>query len=377
METDGQRHAYRETLLKALRERLARGPEADPGQVRVFVNRACIGALDCDRGEATLVYASQNGPVSWLELRSESGALVGSLHAQDFDTKTVRFTAGGTLFAVTVQNGPERASATVSARPAYVRSRVRPAPALATARSLAAPLAQAGLVVAVVGLLVDRGVERQALMQAMTASLEVQRQELADVHRVADDLSRELQDLRAQAGRAPEPAVSKNVAAEQRAQRLLMAELRRAADERKRLLRKIRELADKEEVTGRTLAALQVRSAEPEPKAVPPSPTPMPEPPAAPDPAPAPPPLRSSAVMPDPSAPPLMFWVSFQDGTSEESIQRLIGEIHGRKGSVDAGWYNVEVVTPNPGTPEAFLESIRKSKIVRAVSARPAPPSVR
>jgi len=63
------------------------------------------------------------------------------------------------------------------------------------------------------------------------------------------------------------------------------------------------------------------------------------------------------------------FWVSFQDGTSEASIEQLIQEIHGRKGPVNAGWYNVEVTLPQPQPPDGFMESLKKAKIVKAVTA--------
>jgi hypothetical protein len=70
---------------------------------------------------------------------------------------------------------------------------------------------------------------------------------------------------------------------------------------------------------------------------------------------------------PDTQAQPLTFWVTFQEGTSEESIEHLMEEIHGRKGSVNAGWYPVEVRRP-VGPPDRILESIRQAKIVKAVS---------
>jgi septal ring factor EnvC (AmiA/AmiB activator) len=65
---------------------------------------------------------------------------------------------------------------------------------------------------------------------------------------------------------------------------------------------------------------------------------------------------------------PFTFWVSFQDGTSEESIQHLIDEIRGRRGSAEAGWYPVEIMPSPPEPPDLFLESLRHAKIVKAVS---------
>jgi len=64
---------------------------------------------------------------------------------------------------------------------------------------------------------------------------------------------------------------------------------------------------------------------------------------------------------------PFMFWVSFQDGTPEESIDSLIREIHGRTGQINAGWYKVEVSLPPPQTADSFVESLKKATIVKAV----------
>jgi hypothetical protein len=65
---------------------------------------------------------------------------------------------------------------------------------------------------------------------------------------------------------------------------------------------------------------------------------------------------------------PFTFWVSFHDNTSEKSIQDLIQEIHGRAGQINAGWYNVEVDLPQPQTPDLFMDSLKKMKIVKSVS---------
>lgn len=65
---------------------------------------------------------------------------------------------------------------------------------------------------------------------------------------------------------------------------------------------------------------------------------------------------------------PFTFRVSFQDGTSEENIERLIRTIHGRLGNTNSGWYTVEVPLPKPQTPEGFMESLRREKIVKALS---------
>jgi hypothetical protein len=69
----------------------------------------------------------------------------------------------------------------------------------------------------------------------------------------------------------------------------------------------------------------------------------------------------------DPQA--FMFWVSFQDGTTDRSIEELIQEIHGtKKGPAKSGWYSVEVNLPQPEPRDRFLESVKRAKIVKAVA---------
>ena len=64
---------------------------------------------------------------------------------------------------------------------------------------------------------------------------------------------------------------------------------------------------------------------------------------------------------------PFTFWVSFEENTPENSIQDLLKEIHGRPGRVDSGWYNIEVNLPDRQTPDGFVDTLKKSKIVKAV----------
>jgi septal ring factor EnvC (AmiA/AmiB activator) len=63
---------------------------------------------------------------------------------------------------------------------------------------------------------------------------------------------------------------------------------------------------------------------------------------------------------------PLLFWVTFQDGTSEDSIERLVRDLQGRKGTVTDGWQAVEIVHPVE-SPDRFLDKVRQAKIVKAV----------
>lgn len=80
----------------------------------------------------------------------------------------------------------------------------------------------------------------------------------------------------------------------------------------------------------------------------------------------APPQVQMAETRPDGS--PLKFFVSFHDGTSEESIDRWLQEIQARKGDLDSGWYTVELAQPTQQPPDRFLESIKTAKIIKAVA---------
>lgn len=67
-------------------------------------------------------------------------------------------------------------------------------------------------------------------------------------------------------------------------------------------------------------------------------------------------------------AAPLHFFVSFQEGTTEESIDRWFQDLHARKGDADSGWYSVEVPRPAQQPAERFMEGLKSVKIVKAVA---------
>ena len=62
---------------------------------------------------------------------------------------------------------------------------------------------------------------------------------------------------------------------------------------------------------------------------------------------------------------PFLFWVTFSDGTSQESIDKWVYEMQGHKGAVSEGWQEVRIVPPAV-PPDRFLEQIRGEKIVKA-----------
>lgn len=64
--------------------------------------------------------------------------------------------------------------------------------------------------------------------------------------------------------------------------------------------------------------------------------------------------------------PPFLFWVTFSDGTTQESIDQWVREMRGRKGAVSEGWQAVEIGPPAEPL-DRFLDQIKQTKIVKAV----------
>ncbi|MBX3305565.1 MAG: hypothetical protein KF751_05860 [Nitrospira sp.] len=63
-------------------------------------------------------------------------------------------------------------------------------------------------------------------------------------------------------------------------------------------------------------------------------------------------------------AQPFLFWVTFSEGTSQESIDQWVNGMKGHKGSLNEGWQEVQIIPP-PVPPDLFLEQIKGDKIIK------------
>jgi hypothetical protein len=77
-------------------------------------------------------------------------------------------------------------------------------------------------------------------------------------------------------------------------------------------------------------------------------------------------PPQMAEARPVPQQPPFLFWVTFSEGTSQDSIDQWVHDMHGRKGALNEGWQAVEIVPPTEPM-ERFLDQIKQTKIVKAV----------
>ena len=63
-------------------------------------------------------------------------------------------------------------------------------------------------------------------------------------------------------------------------------------------------------------------------------------------------------------AQPFLFWVTFSEGTTQESIDQWVNGMKGHKGSLNEGWQEVQIIPP-PVPPDLFLEQIKGDKIIK------------
>ncbi|HMS85858.1 MAG TPA: hypothetical protein PKD12_19610 [Nitrospira sp.] len=61
---------------------------------------------------------------------------------------------------------------------------------------------------------------------------------------------------------------------------------------------------------------------------------------------------------------PFLFWVTFSEGTTQESIDQWLNGMKGHKGAQNEGWQEVQILPP-PVPPDLFLEQIRGEKIIK------------
>jgi len=424
---DEQIRAYRDTLLAALRARSVRQDGGRSGAFQVFVNQESIGVLDGSRGDTSRISVSRTRAIHTVEIRSESGELVAGVCMQDFDRKTVQFRAGRSTFDISVHNRPDAGTVRVTlqaASSAWARIPNQLAAAMARLSSSVAPVrvpfwatVQAGLVLAVLFLVADRFTDRlelhdmtrrQALSSAtqpLEAKLQDTRLALARqeqlLHQLAQTQEETVRTIKTQQQtfeglhRTVETVVQNqkqlgvNVKAVRRGEKpagdrtaqaveaQVNKVLRSMESDRERVFNHIFHLADSQERIARQqqklerdMVSLQNRelrmSFEQQAVAVAKM---MSAQEASKD-------VASVEVSSEPTVEQkpeskvylVTFWVSFQDGTSEESIEQLIHEIKGRKGPSNAGWYPIEVNLPKPQTPDEMIESLKKTKIVKAIT---------
>lgn len=404
MEQDSQFSAYRQRLLEALREHPLRRRFETPDTLQVFANRVCVGTLNCDGGDAALA-VNQGRPIREIEIRSAAGLLLGACCMPDVGLKTAQFSVGPDLIEIHVQNRADGGAARIAYRTAAPFRRWARGFAVAMRRSVgrlryggsaeavvpaacrgpaggwpkAVAVAQGVLALAAVFLVVDRLVDRpgsdvrvaqtasqvdhvrfqssafeQALAQqhhllaavsqaqeAAMRTIKAQEREITQAQRTMKELVRVQKELSSQV-----TAVAQRMDAlndETKAQiKLLARELEQGVAQQ--VVAAAAATASQESNKSRSGKIMETASAQPGSQP------------------------QTAEAQREAASSPFTFWVFFQEDTPEKSIDELIRNIHGRRGPINAGWHNVEVMLQQTQTPDGFVDSLKKAKIVKAVT---------
>lgn len=409
---------YRKHLLNALRTG-ARRTGCDASEpIHVFVNQQRVGLLDGAGTETTLQVRSQT-PVNTVHLRSEDGVLLGGLAAPEYGYKSSRIALMRDTVELRVHNTVRGGSVDAAFLPSpslWHRARralggiaapVTPRPVAAAGsgiRMLA--FAQILLAIVLIGHISDRIMSwmtpasqplpavqtdlSQAAPSAEIAKLEQQLAELAQAQTKAVETIQTQQQGMAQLQRtmaklsSAQESVASNVmtvaqeleqrrkSTDRNADRMTRVLMNKARNDQEQLEAEIHSLLIANDQLSRERAQLEQNYQELKKQLSSTSQD------------------ISKAIVPDRERPvvaqqgvppqlpqiaeakpvrqqlPFLLWVTFSEGTSQDSIDQWVLDMHGRKGAVSEGWQAVEIVPPAEPM-ERFLDQIKQTKIVKAV----------
>jgi len=419
---------YRSKLLEALHNPKSRSTHDSSDTVQVYVNEQRVGLLDAIESDAKL-HVQSHARIDTVHLRSEEGILLGGLSAPEygFRTSRVRLSSeavelrihntadGGSLNAafITTPSLWNRVRATLVSAAGLLAQRPhsRPVPGL---RAVA--FAQVLLLMAVVGLVADRmtflqppqpplpvqsvmvsqpetprpapridlaklehqldelarmqakvmetvGVQQQGMAQLQEAMLKLSSSQ-ESVENTVLTVKQEIEKRPSMASREIDRPVRFSASKPQVEERQLGTAIRSLTIDNDRLSAEIagleqynQDLKRKLQIAGldgsRTADRGQEKVLVGRPDGVPS------------------PPLPQLADGPSNSqSQPFLFWVTFSEGTSQESIDRWVHDMNGHKGVVNEGWQEVRILPPSVPT-DRFLEQIRGEKIVKAARVTP------
>lgn len=403
---------YRQRLLRGLRDGAKRRDGDDEGLLGVFVNHACVGRLDFAREHPALVFSDREPFIHSVELRTESGRLVGGLLAGPTSTRRACIATRRHRIDVSVHNGPGGGSLRVAcqAAPSLWHQVSRSAAALP---SRVLPMMPANrrpaFGHAVIGILVlvlaadrawtwvseRRDTRQGSASQTVTVTrpdwaeeftrlqrqldevtkryaaaadvIEAQRRDLGGLRTALADVAERQERLNAHVLTVQRDVGGQRKAVRKEVQTVTRLLMSRAADEREQLEAELENLSTANDTLMQEVEGLKHRNQELKNRLKAAGIDVSQAAPAAAGPSDVP---RTELAQRE-TAEPFTFWVSFRDGVTEESIDRFVKKLHGRRGTVKAGWYPIEVSTPAPQPPTHLLDLVRQDGIVRAVDVAP------
>jgi hypothetical protein len=409
---------YRERLLTALEAGARRSACDASDAIQVFVNQRRVGLLDGAGVEATLQVQSDTR-IDTIQLRSEDGVLLGGLSAPEYGFRTTRIPLTRSSIELEVRNTPQGGSLSAIFTPepglwhraqlaltrVAIRADRRAAPAVAYGMK-ALVFTQALLALVVVGLATDKltgwitlehtpppvtpAEAPWAAPLAEVAKLKQQLVELAQMQTKAVETIQTQQQGMAQLQRtlAKLAATQETVASSvltvkqdmeqrrkasrrdiERMTQLLMSQAHTGQEQLEAEIHSLtvandrlsKEMADLEKNNQDLKKRLKSAGVDISKATVSDRDNPI----VAQQSEPGQPPQVGEA-RPNAQQQPFLFWVTFSDGTSQESIDQWVNDMHGHKGALSNGWQAVEIVTPAEPM-DRFLDQIKQAKIVKAV----------
>lgn len=410
---------YRSQLLESMSERLSHSGHGLVDPIQVYVNERRVGELKGAEIEATLNIHGVDH-IETVQLRTEEGRLLGGLVAPEsgFRTNRVRLAAdtvelcvhntgqGGSLRAVLVP-APSFWSRTRSILADLAdrwRSR-RPDTVMAYGMRTVV-FAQALLAIAVVGLVADRvmiwiapehtvvaTVQAEALRTTSIAEIEQLAKQLGELrlmqakvgealqsqekgmtllHQTMARLSSTQESVASSVVMVKEEIEKRQESPEREADHLIQIPAGRGLVDQEQFEVAIHSLAADNERLSKQIAGLEeqnrtltgklqttlahvARAVEQSPERVVAREMDM---------------TRKHQLVPvvdsrqNAQAQPFLFWVTFSEGTTQESIDQWVNGMKGHKGAQNEGWQEVQILPP-PVPPDLFLEQIRGEKIIK------------
>jgi hypothetical protein len=404
---------YRSRLLESLNGRSSRSLRNASDPIQVYINERRVGELE-GRGIGAMLQVQCVDHIDTVQLRTEEGTLLGGLAASEHGFRTDRLQLSADTIELRVHNTAQGGTLSALFSPASTFwGRVwksigdvtdgltarRPDTAIAYGaygmRTVA--FTQALLAIAVVGLVADRAMiwmtpeptpspvvqtaSLTASPPAETARLEQQLDEVARMQaKIGEALASQqngigqLHQAVAKLSSTQESVASSVVMVKEEVREELEKRLEAVGHETDRTTRHVaskgrieqeqleaaihsltadndrlsKEVAGLEENNQSLKAKLQTAVAS-VPKAVDPSPERL---------------LKMADSMQG-NQQPFLFWVTFSEGTSQESIDQWVNGMKGHKGALNEGWQEVRIIPP-PVPPDRFLEQIRGEKIIKA-----------
>ncbi|HLZ35507.1 MAG TPA: hypothetical protein VKP13_15980 [Nitrospira sp.] len=420
MEQEQDIAAYRERLIQSVKDGTRRSTCGQSDAIQVFVNQRRVGLLDVAGTEAALQVQTE-ARIENVHLRSEDGVLLGGLSAPEYGFRTSRISLLRDAVELRVQNYAQGGSVSavfIPAQSLWDRTRralagmadtssLRPAAAVVPGMRTMA-FTQVLLAIVLVGLAADRLTgwatpEKKPLPVAVTQAeapwaaplaevaklehqlvelsrmqakavdtIQTQQQGMAQLQRTIAKLSstqetvassvlmvkQEMEQRRKVAGREVDRLTRVIMSKAQTEQEQLEAEIHSLAAANDKLSKEMYTLEQSNQDLKKRLksAGVDVSKATVSDR----------DKPVVAQQGEAAQPPQVAEARPTPAQSPFLFWVTFSDGTSQESIDQWVRDMHGHKGALTEGWQAVEIQPPAEPM-ERFLDQIKQTKIVKAV----------